>query len=89
MEGCGQTEGSTWSDPARVSLVGRGAGGQPVEPRAFTKASTAPGCPHPAHQSTASLSHTVCPNRVSLQQLDHSYLSNVLGQSPKKTMLLI
>lgn len=53
------------------------------------KASVAPGCPHPAHQRTVSLSHTVCPNRVSCEQLDHSYLSNVLGRSPKKTILLI
>lgn len=45
------------------------------------------------HQSTqsGSLPPTVCLNRISCEQLGlgHSYLSNVLGQIPKKTILLM
>lgn len=43
------------------------------------------------HASTVSLSHTVCPDRISCERLGlgHSYLSNVLGWNPKKTSLLI
>lgn len=37
------------------------------------------------------LSHTGCLHRISYEQLGlgHSYLSSVLGWSPKKTILLI
>lgn len=58
-------------------------------PGACTEALVPPGRPCTTHQSTA-LSHSL-PERVSCVQLGlgHSYLSNVLGWSPKKTSLLI
>lgn len=78
-------------------LRGGPGGGQPeakpemVAPGPLIKASVPPGHPLTAHQSPASVSHTVCLNRVSCAQLglDPSYLANVLGWSPKTTVLLI